>query len=68
MRLKKVQVLFAQSCPTLCNPMDCTYHGSSAHGILQARTQVGCHFTLQGIFLTQDQVQVSFIAGTFFTI
>ena len=25
------------SCPTLCNPMDCTPPGSSVHGILQAR-------------------------------
>ena len=25
------------SCLTLCNPMDCTLPGSSAHGILQAR-------------------------------
>ena len=27
----------AQSCPTLCNPMDCSLPGSSIHGILQAR-------------------------------
>ena len=27
----------AQSCPTLCNPMDCSPPGSSVHGILQAR-------------------------------
>jgi len=27
-----------QSCPTLCNPMDCNPSGSSVHGILQART------------------------------
>ena len=26
-----------QSCPTLCNPMDCSPSGSSVHGILQAR-------------------------------
>ena len=26
-----------QSCPTLCNPMDCSPLGSSIHGILQAR-------------------------------
>ena len=25
------------SCPTLCNPMDCSPPGSSVHGILQAR-------------------------------
>ena len=27
----------AQSCPTLCNPMDCSLLGSSVHGIFQAR-------------------------------
>ena len=27
--------------------------GSSVHGVLQARVLVGCHFLLQGIFLTQ---------------
>ena len=26
-----------QSCPTLCNPMDCSLPGSSVHGSLQAR-------------------------------
>ena len=26
-----------QSCPTLCNPMDCSLPGSSVHGIFQAR-------------------------------
>ena len=26
-----------QSCPTLCDPMDCSPPGSSVHGILQAR-------------------------------
>ena len=30
-------ILVAQSCPTLCNPMDCSLPGSSVHGILQAR-------------------------------
>ena len=27
----------AQSCPTLCDPMDCRLPGSSVHGIFQAR-------------------------------
>ena len=30
-------LLIAQSCPTLCNPMDCIPPGSSVHGILQTR-------------------------------
>ena len=33
----KVKVLIAQSCLTLCNPMDCCPPGSSVHGNLQAR-------------------------------
>ena len=28
----------AQSCPALCDPLDCSPPGSSIHGILQART------------------------------
>ena len=27
----------AQSCPTLSDPMDCSFPGSSVHGIFQAR-------------------------------
>ena len=29
--------LVALSCPTLCNPMDCSLPGSSIHGVFQAR-------------------------------
>ena len=29
--------LITKSCPTLCNPTDCSPPGSSVHGILQAR-------------------------------
>ena len=32
-----VCVLVTQSCPTLCDPLDCSPPGSSVHGILQAR-------------------------------
>ena len=32
-----VVVLIAQLCPTLCDPMDYSWPGSSVHGILQAR-------------------------------
>ena len=34
---KGVKVLVAQSCPTICDPMDCSPPGSSVHGIFQAR-------------------------------
>ena len=30
-------VSVTQSCPSLCNPMDCSAPGSSVHGIIQAR-------------------------------
>ena len=44
----------AQSCPTLCDPMDCSPPGSSIHGIFQARIlewgaiafSEGCHCLL----------------------
>ena len=32
-----LKVKFAQSCPTLWDPIDCSLPGSSVHGILQAR-------------------------------
>ena len=38
----------------VCDPIDCSPPGSSVHGISQARIlELGCHFCLQGIFLTQ---------------
>ena len=39
-KVKKVEVLVAQLCPTLWDPVDCSPPGSSVHGILQARTLV----------------------------
>ena len=33
----QVKVLGAQSCPTLCDLLECSLPGSSIHGILQAR-------------------------------
>ena len=53
-RSQFVYVLLLQSCPTLCDSMDCSAPGSSVHGFLQARiTGVGCRFLFQGIFPTQ---------------
>ena len=49
-----VKVKVAQSCPTLCNPMDCSLPGSSVHGdSLGKNMGVGCHALFQGIFPTQ---------------
>ena len=44
----------AQSCPTLCGPMDCSPPGSSIHGIFQARVLewVAISFSRWVIFLT----------------
>ena len=61
--------LVAQSCLTLCVPMNCSPPSSSAHeDSLDKNTGVGCHSILQGIFQRRDWAQVSFIAGEFFTI
>ena len=49
-----VLCLVAQSCPALCNPMDCSPPGSSVHGDPPGKnTGVRCHACLQGIFPTQ---------------
>ena len=42
-----------RSCPTLCNPMDCSPPGSSVYGVLQARILEWVHSLLQGLFPTQ---------------
>ena len=62
-------VLAAQSCPTLCNPIDCNPPGPSVHGILQARIMewVAISFS-RGSSQPWDQTWVSCIAGGFFTI
>ena len=52
-----------QSCPTLCDPMDCSLPVSSVHGILQAIIQVGSHSLLQGIFPTKGLNTVSCFAA-----
>ena len=62
----KVKVI--QSCPTLCDAMDCSLPGSSVHMIPQARILEWvavpfCRESLQ----TRVQTQVSHIVGRFFT-
>ena len=67
MRGKWVKVV--QSCPTFCDPMDCSPSGSSACEILQARIleRVAIAFSKVSHWL-RNQTQVSCIAGRFFTI
>ena len=61
--------LVAQSCPALCNPMDCSLPHSSVHGILQARILewVAIHFS-KGSSWPRDRTQVSHTAVSFFTV
>ena len=49
----------AQSCPTLCDPMDCSLPGSSVHGIFQARILewVAISFSGTGSFLLEPSGQ-----------
>ena len=63
------QVLAAQSCPTLWDPMDCGPQGSSVHRILQARILewVAISFS-RGSSRPRNQTRVSCIAGRFFSI
>ena len=56
-------VKVAQSCPTLCDPID-----YRVHGILQARILEWVAFPFsRGYFQPRDQTQVSHIAGGFST-
>ena len=63
-----VSVIVTQSCPTLCNPTDCSPPGSSVHGILQARTLewVARPFSRKSS-QPGDRTRVPCIAGRFFT-
>ena len=47
MEIDKVKVKVAQSCPTLCNPVDSPWNSPGKN------TGVGSHSLLQGIFPTQ---------------
>ena len=61
--------VYAQLCPILCDPMDCSLPDSSLHGILQARILewVAMPFS-RGSRQPRDQTQVSRSAGTLFTV
>ena len=53
----------AQSCPTLCNHVDCSPRGSSVHGIFQARIleQVATSYS-RGSSQPRDQTCIYFIS------
>ena len=46
-----VTVLVTQSCPTLCDPVDCSPPGSSVHGLFQARLLEWIAFPFPGDLL-----------------
>ena len=58
----------AQSSPTLCNSMGYNLPGSCRWDYLDKNTGLGCHFLLQGIFLTQGWTCVSCIARGFLSL
>ena len=59
----------AQSCPTLCDLMDCSLPGSSVHGIFQARVlEWFAISSSRESSHPRDQTQVSCIVGRCFTI
>ena len=62
-------LLFAQWCPTLCDPVDCGLPGSSVYGILQAKILewVAIPFS-RWSSLPRDWTWVSCITGRFFTV
>ena len=62
-------VLVAQSCLTLCNPLDCSPPGSPVPGILQARILewVAIPFS-RGSSWPRDWTCISWTAGRFFMI
>lgn len=60
----------AQSCLTLCNPIDCSLPDTSTYGIFQARILSRLLFPSLGISRPKDQTcisHVSVLAGRFFT-
>ena len=60
----RVCVLGTQSCPTLCEPTDCSSPGSSVHGTLQARILDGVAICFsRGSPLPGDWTLISCIAG-----
>ena len=61
-------MLIAQLCLTLCDPIDCNPPGCSVHGISQVRILelVAISFSRESSW-PRDRIQVSHIAGRFFT-
>uniref|UniRef100_A0AC11B6M2 NFU1 iron-sulfur cluster scaffold n=1 Tax=Ovis aries TaxID=9940 RepID=A0AC11B6M2_SHEEP len=50
--LKESESEVAQSCPTLCDPMDCSLSGSSIHGIFQENEELDWNLLKPDIYAT----------------
>ena len=64
-----IDIKATQSCPTLCDSMDCSLPRSTIHGIFQARVLewIAISFS-RGSSQPRDRTQVSCIVGRRFTI
>ena len=65
-RGKESQREVTQSCPTLCDPMDCSFWGSSIHGIFQAGVLgwVAVSFSILPAALGHQCIIKSYHSGT----
>ena len=61
MHERKSESEIAQSCPTLCDPMDCSPPGSSIHGTFHARV-------LEWVAIAFSELLKSFIGATLWSL
>ena len=67
--LEKSESEVIQSCPTLCDPLDCSLPGSSIHGIFQARILEWAVISFsRRSFQPMDWTRVCHIVGRCFTV
>ena len=68
LKISGISVLVTQSCPTLCDPMDCSPPGSSAKEFSRQRYWSGLSFPSPGDLPDPGMESVSpALAGGFFT-
>ena len=62
MQLLQPCCFISESCPTLCDPVDCSPPGSSVHGISQARILVWVAISSsRGSFRSRDRTLVFYV-------
>ena len=67
--VKETESEVAQSCPTLCDPMDCSLPGFSVHGIFQARVLECVAISFSRVSSRcRYRTRVSHVSGRHFTI